>query len=175
MSPNNIKDIERVYPNWFDASSELSKDDQQWIWENLPISEEKNHRTQEPYKTNTDAYENENGGYKFEVNDWLDETNLKLIGELKKCGSYTNCYLVAFLLEKIFSRWKSYVGHWLYIAQTYTPRVINWVMNQAIKEYSLGRIKKTPAHCFTFLIQHRSKRKSLVATNGVNKQKGDHG
>lgn len=116
------------------------------------------------------AYENVNGGYKYYANNQLIWNKDVSIAKLKLCKSADSLKEIDRLLSDIFEQWHSKDGHWRYIAQTYTVRVINWVLNKTVKEYKRGNIKKTPAHYFTHLIRFRTKKKLLTATIGSHKQ-----
>ncbi|MBP8961079.1 hypothetical protein KBG31_02560 [Patescibacteria group bacterium] len=165
-----ISEIERLYPDWYDKSSVLSYDDQRWIWENAPLPEEDKKKLRE-LRTNGNAIVNEsvNGTCKLEVKSELNWHKSNLISELKRCNSDTPQNKIAFLLEEIFKFWISKNGHWLWVAQTYTARTINWVMAATVKEYLRGGIRKTPPAYFTYLLKFRKKRKQFRSTNDTRK------
>lgn len=103
-------------------------------------------------------------GVKFELNWYKSE----LIDKLKRCTSKTPRNEIAILLEEIFKSWTSEKEiHWLWFAQTYTPRVLNWVMLATVNKYLQGGIRKTPTAYFFYLLKFRKKRKEFRATNGT--------
>lgn len=122
------------------------------------------------------AYESVSGGCKYYANNQLNWNKDISITKLKSCKSTDSPKEIDRLLSDIFEQWNSKEGHWRYIAQTYTVRVINWVLSTTVKEYKRGGIKKTPAHCFTFLIRRRTKKKTLTATiDGYKRTRGGIG
>lgn len=171
MSLYKISDIEKVYPDWFDPNHSLSRNDQQFIWENMPLpkeDEEKLRTTSNNKDINT--YEGVNGISKLESNydENLSKTDALLL--LRKCNYKTAPNLISLYLERIFSNWKSHDGYWLRIAQYYTPKTINAVILQIIKQHKRGEISiKNPAAYFTYIIKFKHKRKKFRATNGCNK------
>lgn len=113
---------------------------------------------------------NVNEPCKNRLNSELNWPKTRLIEQLSKCTTKTPEKTITSLLEEIFCPWPSYDGHLRYIAQTYTPRVINWVISSTVKLYNRGGIKKNPAAYFTYRIQFRTKRKipkrkNLIGTN----------
>lgn len=166
-----ITDIEKIYPNWYDPNHELPKEDQQWVWENLPLPEEDEQRLKQMLNTNK---KNENvivngcvnGGCKIPVNSELNWHKSDAITKLNKTNTDTPEYEKASYLTEIFKYWPSYDNHWLSITQNHTSRVINWVLNETVKQSIRGNIKTNPAKYFTFVIQNRTKRKVFRNTNG---------
>lgn len=109
---------------------------------------------------------NANGTHKREVKSELNWYQSGLIYQLKRYASDTPKNEIATLLEEIFKTWPSNKeGHWLWIAQTYTTRTINWVMSATVKKYLQGGIRKTPPAYFTYLLKFRKKRKEFRNTN----------
>lgn len=103
-----------------------------------------------------------NGSDSGKLSDKSESTQGKreAIAELRTCTYKTPPREVALLLEKLFSSHKSKPGHWLYIAQHYTPRAINRTINRMMKRHNSGHesILNTSAY-FTYTIQFRKKRK----------------
>lgn len=166
---HNIFEIEKLYPSWYNKEFSFSFDDQKFIWENMPLSEEDEIKLREiETSENVSVNGSVNGSCKNVVNSWLNLNRLEVISKLKVCSSETPEQAISSFLEKLFEPWSSFDGHWLYIAQTYTPRVISWVISCTVKRYLRGGIKKTPAHYFTHEIKYRTKRKTkhLIGTNG---------
>ena len=156
----NISDIEKVWPDWYRKDSELSLDDQKFIWENTPLPpEDEKKLKQVTTGVNVNAYENANGSCGFGVKHELVWPKYDLILQLKSCSSKSPAGEVAKLLEEIFKPWPSTEGHWLWIAQTYTVKNINLVLIDTIRKFERKEIKKTPAAYFTYRILRRTKRK----------------
>lgn len=102
-----------------------------------------------------------NHGRKFVANFDLTEDKLKIALELKECRSYTSPFKIEKILESFFQDPDTTPGHWLYIAQNYTPRVIYWNINYMIKANSFGfKTFKSWASYFTKTIKKRKKRKN---------------
>lgn len=110
-----------------------------------------------------------NGTNKRKVNSELTQNKQQeIITELRKCTYRTPPHKIAALLEALFSSYSSKPGHWLYIAQNWTPRVVNWVLNYMVKLIKTGRTTiKNPAAYFTKLIKYRKKRKERRGSNGT--------
>lgn len=172
MTRYKISEIEKLYPNWYCEASDLPYDDQKWIWENVPLPEKDEYKLRRS-KTNgnvgVSVNGNENGTSKFSANSELNWYKSESVFELKRCTSSTPPSKIASLLQGIFRHWVSKDGHWLYVAQTYTPRTINWVMTATIKEHLRGGIRKNPPAYFTYLLKFRKKRKELRSTNDTYK------
>lgn len=167
-----ITEIEKIYPDWYDPNHALSREDQQFIWENAPLSKEDEQRLrkQQTPSANVNVYENVNGGYKQIINQRLIWNKPKVILQLKQCSVETPPNQIALLLEELFSPWPSEDGHWLWIAQRYTPRTINWQISSTIKAYLRGVIRKTPPVYFTYELKFRKRRKLLHQKELGNKQ-----
>jgi hypothetical protein len=140
------------------APDGLSPDDKEWLNESLLIPD-------------GNVNLNGNDGCKPKVNLESKDYKRRVILELKKCNYRTPPKRTAYLLEELFKNKDTKPGHWLYIAQNYTPRTINWVIELMIKLHRSGRETiSIPAAYFTSLIQHRKKRKSSFrGTNGGRK------
>jgi len=163
-----ISDIEKIYPNWYNKDSNLTYDEQLWIWEHLPLPEENEQKLNTILKQqqNKDNESNLNRS----VNDICKQqdnlkTNLsknEAIEKLKKCTYRTPPKEVAKYLVCLFSDNSSKEGHWLYIAQHFNPRAINRVIALMIRQQKTGErtIKNSSAY-FTYLIKHRKQRRSL--------------
>jgi len=152
---------------WSLKDSGLSLEDQRWIWENLPhTGTNKNEE-----KNNVSVNGNESGAHKNEVKSESNFSKPKAISELRKCTYKTPPKEVESYLKELFDGWGTKKGHWLYVAQRWTPRAINRVINQIIKRHQRGdETIKNPASYFTELIKYRKKRKKLRSTNGTHKQ-----
>lgn len=166
----DISEVEKLYPNWYDKSFPLSYDDQKWIWENVSLPEEDEIKLR-ALGTNGNVSVNGsvNGTYRPEVKSELNWYKSELIFQLKRCASGTSPNEIASLLEQIFKSWPSKEKHWLWVAQTYTARTLNWVMSATTKEDLRGGIRKTPPAYFTYQLRFRKKRKQFRKTNGTRK------
>ena len=158
-----ISEIERLYPDWYNKDSALPRHDQQWIWENLPLPKE----DQDKLRNTTSGVSvslngSVNGTYRFRVDSELFPNKNGVISQLKACRSKDSPRDVSLLLEELFSDWQSKEGHWLYVAQQWTPRSINWVLVELLKQHIRGEttIKNPPAY-FTLLIKSRRPRKRV--------------
>jgi hypothetical protein len=103
-----------------------------------------------------------NDTYKRSVNFEITEDKLKVISELEQCNYKTPPIKIAELLESFFAGYESYDGHWLYIAQNWTPRATYRTLKQMVKQQQGGwaKIQNPPAY-FTKAIKFRTKRKSI--------------
>ncbi|MDD4382994.1 MAG: hypothetical protein PHD49_02545 [Candidatus Shapirobacteria bacterium] len=166
----NILEIEKKFPNWFNQFSDLSYEDQKYIWENIPLIKDLKDNNLEH---NTNVNGNDNGACKQKVNTKLTTNKQQVIESLLKCNYRTPPRLIASYLEVLFSKFEAKEGHWLWIAQHYTPRSTNQVILEILKLHSSGRCRVVnPGAMFTFLIKKRKKRKVFRNTNGVYKQQG---
>lgn len=95
------------------------------------------------------------------IDNSLNKGKRKAIAELKQLNYRTPPIIVANHLKKLLDTPETVEGHWLYVAQNYTPRTINRVIIAMIKIHQEGWTTiKCPAKYFTSLIQKRAKRKS---------------
>ena len=175
--PYSIADIEKLYPNWFSHSHNLPYDDQKWIWENVPLSKEDEDRLSS-LKSNTaeaniSLNENENDTYKNETKSKLNLNKLEAIFKIKKCNYKTSPKEIASYLEVIFSKWPSKEGHWLFIAQNYTPKTINCLLSLITKQHQKGEvsIQNAAAYFTGTILRFRPKRKKFRNTIDSRKQK----
>lgn len=165
-----MKSVDDKKPEWYSASSELTLDDQEWIWKNVPHPEEDEIKLRAlGANGNVSVSGSENGTYKPEVKSELNWYKSELIFQLKRCTSGTSPNEIASLLKQIFQPWPSKEKHWLWVAQTYTARTLNWVMSATAKEHLRGGIRKTPPAYFTYQLRFRKERKQFRSTNGTRK------
>lgn len=123
--------------------------------------------TNKPSK-NVSASGSVNGSCKREGKSELNWYKSELIYKLKLCTSDTPRNEIATLLKEIFKFWPSNKeSHWLWIAQTYTTRILIWVMTATIKKYLRGGIRKTPPAYFTYLLKFRKQRKEFRNSTGT--------
>ncbi len=85
-----------------------------------------------------------NGTCKPKENDKKNLTKQQAILKLKDCGYLTSFIEVSEYLEIIFGLWEDKPNHWRYIAQYYTPKSINSVLNQMTKMSQRGAL---PLNC----------------------------
>lgn len=134
-------------------TNELPQDEQKWINENV-----------------TDDIDvvsvTENGSYKQTANCILTKGKLKLANTLRKYNYKTPIFQITELLEELFRECESYPYHWAKIAEFYSPKTINSVLNYMIKNYGDWKTLKNPAAYFTRMIGFRKKRKKFRDTNG---------
>ena len=102
---------------------------------------------------------NDNDTYKLKVKFTLNESKLNVIQELKTYTHKTPIYVIADSLQILFYECESKSTHWNYIAEHYSPRTINWVIDYMIKNYNDWSILRNPASYFTKSIKFRKKRK----------------
>lgn len=153
-------------------SNGMSKSDYIWLEGQKNLFDERELRRS---KVNTNASVSVNGNdsdtYKRGVNPKLNLSKSEVITRLKQCGYRTPPKKVASLLEQLFRNNSSREGHWLYIAQHWTPRAINRVISVMSKQRRLGEVSIfNPAAYFTKLIKFRKKRKRVTSTNDTHKQ-----
>jgi hypothetical protein len=161
----SISNIEKVYPNWYDPIHALSRDDQLFIWENTPLPKEAEQRlkqlTTNKNKENVSFNGSVNGGRKLTGN--ADKTTSKgeAILSLRNCSYKTAPKIIASYLEILFSKYPSINGHWLFIAQHFTPKTINSLINQTIIRVQRGELTlQNPSSYFTdTILRHRKMRK----------------
>lgn len=95
-----------------------------------------------------------------------EETQRKLqaITEVTTYTYRTSPRKIASQLRIIFSSCKSNDGHWLYIAQHYTPKSINSVIKHMTKAHTTGWVTiKNPAGYFTNVLkQYHPRRKRAI-------------
>lgn len=161
----SIEEVGKRFPNWYDPNSEMSYEDQKWIWENTPLPPADVNGLQ---NNNTNVNGSDNGARQLEVDSDSTTSKLHAIEDLKKCDYQTHPVVVAGHLERLFSKFETKNGHWLWIAQRYTVRSINQVIAEIIKTHRTRKdTVRNPAAMFTFLIKKRKKRKIFRSTNGV--------
>lgn len=161
MNMKNTSEPNNDHSNYFSLESTLSLDEQKFIDKSSFLFYPKQHKQLElSANDSVNAYESVNGGCKYGVKNELNWPNYEVVLQLKNLKSNDSPKEVARLLQYLFSPWPSNDGHWLWIAQRYTPRVINWQVSATIKEYLRGAIRKTPPAYFTFEIHFRRKIKS---------------
>lgn len=109
-----------------------------------------------------------NGGRKLQANSEETQRKHRAITSLSNCHYRTSPKQIAYFLTELFKNHESNEGHWLYIAQNYTPKTINSVINQMKAIHRRGDISiKNPSAYFTKLIKYHKKRKIFRATNGT--------
>lgn len=113
-------------------------------------------------RESVNASDSANGTHKHSVKSSTNKIKQDAIDELKKCGYRTPPILVEQLLSNLFIDHRTNPGHWLYIAQHYHPRAINWVINGMIKAHKYGwqTIKNPPGYFTDTLKKYYKQRKS---------------
>jgi hypothetical protein len=167
-----IRRIKEVYHAEVDLENEnFGVYDQLLVYESIQESEEEEivrngfpPPTQEENitvsKESVNVKWNGNDTYKRSVNSKLTESKREAIAKLLQCDYRTPPRQIALLLEELFIDHKSKEGHWLYIAQSWPPRVINRVIHRINKQHRTGeQTIKNPAAYFTHLIKFRKKRR----------------
>ncbi len=123
-------------------------------------------------KTNVSVNGNDNGGYKHDVNSTLTQSKHQVITKLRACTYRTSPKEVASLLEQLFNNPDTQKDHWLYVAQHWPPRRINYVLASMTKQHQRGVSKiQNSSSYFTFLIKRRQKRKIFRSTNGTREHR----
>lgn len=167
LSTNNYQSEE-----WYSPESELSADDQKYIWKLLCADSKKD--TANNAEHNVIVNGSVNGGGKLSENTektLVKPTENDKLDSIKKCNYRTPPNKIATFLEQIFGVWDEKPGHWLYIAQYYTPKTINSVIYQMNKRQRRGEITlQKPGAYFTSVIKHKKKRKQFRNTTGSWKQ-----
>lgn len=149
------------------SESTLSLEDQEWIKKNLSLTESENNKT----KANAYVSRSVNDTYKLQENAEKTLIKRKAIAALQLCNYRTPPKELAGLLKVLFQDYQSREGHWLYVAQNWSPRTINSVISLIIKRHNRGEVTiQNPAAYFTALIKYRKKRRNLTAINGTRKQ-----
>lgn len=129
--------------------------------------EEKNNRTNENVSVSGGVL----GSSKLRENSEQNLNKKQAIVKLKNLNYRTPPTEIELYLNTIFGRWKEKPEHWLYIAQHYTPKTINSVISQMIKQHQRRDISfKIPGAYFSSVIKYRPKRKIFRRTNGIHKQ-----
>lgn len=152
-------------------------------WDQLLACEAVTHSTPmlplyEEVTDNKNRNENENANISGMISDSckqeaifeLTQHKQKVIKELTLCNFLTPPIKIALLLEEFFKEWRSKQGHWLFVAQHWTPRAIVRTINRLTKLHIDGRITiRNPSAYFTKLIKFRKQRRiqplSVIAVN----------
>lgn len=129
--------------------------------------EEKNNGINENVSVSGDVL----GSSKLKENSEQNLDKKQAIVKLKHLNYKTPPTKIELYLNIIFGPWKEKPEHWLYIAQHYTPKTINSVISQMIKQHQRKDVSfKTPGAYFSSVIKHRPKRIIFRRTNGSHKQ-----
>ena len=95
-----------------------------------------------------------NGIGKRHENSDEPQKKLQAIKELTQCNYRTSPKVLETLLKEVFSSCVTQDGHWLWIAQHYTPKSINSVIHQMKKAHAEGWITiKNSASYFTEVLK----------------------
>ncbi|MCX6793720.1 MAG: hypothetical protein NTY06_01300 [Candidatus Gottesmanbacteria bacterium] len=160
-----IQQIQEIYHQQYAPDSFFDALDQLLICETLakssPVLPIHNQDGEENEATNnTSVSGSVNDSCKPKINAALFENKQSVIAQLKICTYRTSPIEIAELLRILFVEYPSHSGHWLYIAQHWSPRRINGVINRLVGFQRSGSktIVNPPAY-FTFLIKKRARRK----------------
>lgn len=123
----------------------FTDEDKQWINKNI-------------YE-NEDVSVNGNDTYRPLASFKLTKDKIKIITEINSYNYQTPIFKITLSLEELFKECESRPGHWSYIAQQYSPRVINRIINFMIKQYNDWQTLQNPAAYFTSLIKYRKRKK----------------
>lgn len=168
--PYSISQVEKLYPNWYDAAALLSQEDQRWVWENLPLPELDKQLKETRQTTTVSLSGNVNGSRKLIENSKKTSHKSQAISKLSLCDWQTHPRIISNYLVEIFGVWQEKPDHWLYIAQYYTPKSILSVLNRMTKTHERGAVKlKSPPAYFTSVLKRFHKpRKHLRKKNYGN-------
>lgn len=126
--------------------------------------QEKNNITNKSVLANGDVL----GSSKPIENSEQNLTKHQAIARLKQLNYKAPAAEIESCLNIIFGPWEKKPDHWLCIAQHYTPKTINSIIAQMIKQHQRKDVSiKTPGAYFSFVIKHRPKRMIFRRTNGT--------
>lgn len=177
---HTISEIEKLYPDWYKPDFDLTLGDQQFIWENTPFTEEDENKLKE-LKVKRDANVIHNGSAIGICKDTkkIPEKQIKILAikNLQKSRvNTTSLKDIASWLKDLFGIWTEKPLHWLFIAEHYTPKAINSVINEMQKRKSGGAMPlDNPGAYFTKVLRRYHplkkvrKRKEFTDTNGDSK------
>lgn len=114
-----IRRITEIYNSQYDPNSNLDVYDQLLICESLAEST--------PIQ-NTSVNGNHNDSTKHNAIFKVTQNKIDAINQLNKCTYRTPPVNISPLLNDFFRDWRSKPTHWLYIAQSYTPKTIKSVL-----------------------------------------------
>lgn len=118
------------------------------------------HKEKDENNKNVDVSGSGIGGNKLQKNDSQNSDKNTAIAKLKESSFLIAPKKIAPFLENIFGVWQEKPNHWLYIAQHYTPKSINSVINEIDKSIERGSVTlQNPGAYFTSLIKYHPKRK----------------
>lgn len=176
MSLYKIEDIEKKHLNWFSADFELTHDEQKWIWENIPLSEDDDKDLEHVDKqdnTSISLIRSVSGIRNLQENKNENRQRNEAIKDLQSYTYKTPLKFITKKLEIIFGMWDKKPFHWTYIAENYTPKAINSVLSEMKKRKENGGMPlEIPGAYFTkVLTKYHSKRKlpkrkEIAYTNG---------
>lgn len=150
----------------YDPYSNLSAEDQLLICtslvESTPVRDSYFQKSEDNGANEKSSVNGSIDTYKRLVNFELTENKLNVFEKLKSCTHRTSRFELAKLLGEFFTGCNTKEGHWFYIAQNYTPRVICWNLAYMINLHVSGRkVFMNWAAYFTATIKPRKKRRSL--------------
>lgn len=118
--------------------------------------------------SNDSAYESVSGICKRRGYLIQNRPKIEIIREIASLNYRTPPRILAGLLDNLFSSINTHEGHWLFIAQHWTPKAIKSVINEMLRRHRTGEVTiKSPPAYFTYLIKFHPKRKKFSKTNGT--------
>jgi len=148
-------DVSHRQSDWICEASDLSLDDQKWIWKNLSFTEEENLPRKNVYVNGSVNATCKNEGKSRQKYD----KNVA-ITQLRNCGYRTAPPRIADLLLRVFPNPSTKDGWWLYVAQKWHPKAINSVVRRIFTQIHRGDVSvQNPAAYFSYLIKFKKKRK----------------
>lgn len=110
------------------------------------------------------------GSPKLKENSEQNLTKHQAIARLKQLNYKTPPSEIETCLNIIFGLWKEKPEHWLFIAQHYTPKTINSIIAQMIKQHQRKAASfRIPGAYFSSVIKYRPKRAIFRRTNDSHK------
>lgn len=151
------------YGACYDPDCDLPLEDQllacETVAESNPVDEE-HYKAEDTTNKNGSVNGTSNGTCKRIVAFELTQSKQKAIDELTRCTYKTHPVEIAELLGTFFEEWESKQGHWLYVAQHRTPRIIVRTLRELTKLLTSGRATTDcPPRYFTYLLKFRAARK----------------
>jgi hypothetical protein len=176
MNMKNTSETNKNSSNYFSPEPTLSLDDQKWISENTPFSDDREQKSSELKIDTVNVNRSVIGSCKRQENPKETTNKHQAIAKLLKCNYRTPPVVIASYLEIIFGRWEANPGIWLTVAQFHHPKTINSVIYQMIKAHRRGDKKFIePARYFVVTVKKKPNRRSLKHTNGGYKQQKQKG
>lgn len=169
-----IRQITEIYNSQYDPNSNLDVYDQLLICESLdestPVRDNYSQDNKDTPIQNASLNGNHNDRTKLNVIFEVTQNKIDAINQLNKCSYRTPPIDISLILNDFFRDWPSKTTHWLYIAQSYTPKTIKSVLLYLIRRNKSGYFINNPPALFTLIIKRRPKRKMFTNINDIRKQ-----